>query len=260
MAAERAQVLRAGLERRRAGRSRGCCGPSRAPRPRRRARSTTTGRWWRSTSREATIPTTPGCQPSPASDQRRRLAQLLRQLAPRRLGGGVDLPLGRPPLARWPGSAPPRSPRPAPSSSVSNSSTPASARYSRPAALIRGASRNARSPSSSRVGSHFDASISARSPRPLRPPHLLQPPLHQRPVLADQRHHVGDRRQRDEIEIAGRRGRSRTSACRGPPAAAAAQPASRPPPSRTAPRTDSRRAPGAGSGSPAAPRRADGGR
>ena len=61
------QVLGAGLQRRRAGRSRGCCGPSRALRPRRRARSTIAGRWWRSTSREATIPITPGCQPSPAT-------------------------------------------------------------------------------------------------------------------------------------------------------------------------------------------------
>ena len=41
-------------------------------------------------------------------------------------------------------------------------------------------------------------------PGPLRPPNLLQSPPHDRPVLPDQRHHVGHRRQRDEVEIAPR--------------------------------------------------------
>ena len=51
---------------RRGGRRRGSSGPSRCPR-RRRARSAPPGRWWRSAIREATMPITPGCQPSAAS-------------------------------------------------------------------------------------------------------------------------------------------------------------------------------------------------
>ena len=76
--------------------------PEPRPPPSPSSETTTTGRWWRSTSREATIPTTPGCQPSPARTSARRLAQLVGQLAPRRLGGGVDLALGRPPLGVGP--------------------------------------------------------------------------------------------------------------------------------------------------------------
>ena len=40
--------------------------PDPRPPPSPSSEMTTTGRWWRSTSREATIPITPGCQPSPA--------------------------------------------------------------------------------------------------------------------------------------------------------------------------------------------------
>ena len=133
------------------------------PPPSPSSETTTTGRWWRSTRREATIPTTPGCQPSPARTSPGASRRSLRQLPPRRLGRRIDLALPRPPLRVGPPQLVAISSA-RPSSSVSISSTPASARYSRPAALIRGASRNARSPSSSRVGSHFEAAISARSP------------------------------------------------------------------------------------------------
>ena len=51
---------------RRAGRTRGSSGPSRCPASPSSAISTA-GRWWRSAIRAATIPITPGCQSSPAS-------------------------------------------------------------------------------------------------------------------------------------------------------------------------------------------------
>ena len=88
------------------------------------------------------------------------------------------------------------------SSSVSSSSTPASARYSRPAALIRGASRNAEVAlvQPSRLAFRGLHQRSAARPACVRP-HLGQPALDERPVLPDQRHHVGDRRQRHEVEV-----------------------------------------------------------
>src|SRR6185295_15412006 len=39
-------------------------------------------------------------------------------------------------------------------------------------------------------------------PWPLSPPHLLKPPLHQRPILANQRNDIGHRRQRNKIQVA----------------------------------------------------------
>ena len=88
-----------------AGRSPGCCGPIRGRAPRRRARSGPTGRQWRSASREAAIPTTPGCQPSPASTSAGAEARSVGQLA------AAPPPPRRPPRARhraargWPGRA-----------------------------------------------------------------------------------------------------------------------------------------------------------
>ena len=38
-------------------------------------------------------------------------------------------------------------------------------------------------------------------PRPTSPPNLSQPPPHQRTVLSNKRHHIGDRRERDEVEV-----------------------------------------------------------
>ena len=55
---------------------------------------TIAGTPWRSTSREATIPTTPGCQPSPASTRAGPPALARGQLAASALGGLEDLALG----------------------------------------------------------------------------------------------------------------------------------------------------------------------
>ena len=60
--------------------------PEPRPPPSPSSEITIAGRWWRSTRREATIPITPGCQPSPASDQRRapRAARRAARAAPPR--------------------------------------------------------------------------------------------------------------------------------------------------------------------------------
>ena len=133
------------------------------PPPSPSSETTTTGRWWRSTSREATIPITPGCQSSPArtspgasrrgSGSSRRAASAAASTSRSR---ALRSEFARPSSTAISSALA--------SSSVSISSTPASARYSRPAALIRGANRNARSLSSNRVGSHFEAAINARNP------------------------------------------------------------------------------------------------
>ena len=96
------QVLGAGLERRPAGRSRGCCAPSRARRPRRRARSRPpAGGGARPAARRRSRPR-PGCQPSPArtsAGASRSSSGSSRRAA----SAAVDhLPLGRPPLAVGP--------------------------------------------------------------------------------------------------------------------------------------------------------------
>ena len=172
------------------------------PPPSPSSETTTTGRWWRSTSREATIPTTPGMPVLAGEHQARALRAAASGSSRRAASAAVSTSRSvarRSEFAR-PSSTAISSARA--SSSVSISSTPASARYSRPAALIRGANRNARSPSSSCVGSHFEAAINARNPGRRVLPHLHQPPPDQRPVLPDQRHHVGDRRQRHQVEVA----------------------------------------------------------
>ena len=75
------------------------------------------------------------------------------------------------------------------------------------------------------VGSHFEAAISARIPGRRARRSSASPRLHQRPVLADQRHHVGDRRQRHQVEV-GLGGLLAQPA----PRSAARRPASRRPP------------------------------
>ena len=55
--------------------------PEPRPAPARRARSRRTGRQWRSTSRDATIPMTPGCHPSPATTYRGARAPAARSAA-----------------------------------------------------------------------------------------------------------------------------------------------------------------------------------
>ena len=76
--------------------------------------------------------------------------------------------------------------------------------------------RKAMSPSSTRSGSTFATSISARMPGPAGPAQLGEPAPGEGPVLVDERDEVGDGRQRDEVEVASgrrrRRRRSRSSA------------------------------------------------
>ena len=100
---------------------------------------TTQGRRQRSTSREATIPTTPGCQPSPATTIAAWLA----------CGGQAASAANRMRVsASWRSRLSRSSSRATSaaraSSSVSSSSSAASARRMRPAALMRGPSRKPR--------------------------------------------------------------------------------------------------------------------
>ena len=71
-----------------AGRTPGSTGPTRCPASPSSAISTA-GRWWRSAIREATIPITPGCQPSPASTYAGARARA-RPPAPRRRTGSAS--------------------------------------------------------------------------------------------------------------------------------------------------------------------------
>ena len=71
----------------------------------------------------------------------------------------------------------------------------------RPAALIRGASRKPRHDASSALGSVRETRISSRRPGLAGTGHLHQPVAHEPPVLAAQRHQVGNRRQRHELEV-----------------------------------------------------------
>ena len=99
-------------------------------------------------------------------------------------------------------------------SSVSISSTPASARYRRPAALIRGARRKPRAPASTVSGSTEAAAISARRPTRGALAEEAQALADQAAVLADQRDHVGDGGEGDQIEV-GVRGMSPAPHCLG---------------------------------------------
>ncbi len=207
-----ARGARRTLRARRAGRSRGCCGPSPRPSPslvERDQRST--GRQWRSARREATMPTTPGCQPRPATDQRRRFTQLVRQVSPRGLGARLDLALGAAalmvgavelggdllgaPVVRGqeqldPGVGPVEP-----------------ARGVDPRGQAEGEVASSRP-----AGSHPAAAISARSPGRAAAACDLEAPPHQGPVLARA---AGRRRPRSR----GRPGRDRPRRSAGAPAA-----------------------------------------
>ncbi len=114
------------------------------------------GRWNRSTTRDATIPTTPGCQPGRCEDEaarprphaRRRVGERLFEDAPLdllpRLVLAVEL------LGQRAASA---------ASDVSSSRTPRPASSSRPAALIRGASRNPTCPAPTGVPCAIPATL-----------------------------------------------------------------------------------------------------
>ena len=145
-------------------------------------------------------PDHPGMPPLAGQDQPGSLAQLVRKLPPRRLGSRIDLPLGSPPLAvgptqlnsdlfgpllvlgeeqLHPGVGPVEPPR-----SIDPRRQP-----KRQIPLVE----------LSRLA--FRGLQQRTHPGPARPPHLRQPPPHQRAVLAHQRHHVGDGGKRDEIEV-----------------------------------------------------------
>ena len=119
-------------------------------------------------------------------DQPRRLAQMIGQLTPRRLGGGVDLALGRDAARSSPASAPPRSPRPAPSSSRQHQLDPGIGPVE-PAGGVdprRQPERQIALVEPSRLA--FRGRHQRPQPNPARPPHLRQPAPDQRPVLAHQ--------------------------------------------------------------------------
>ena len=120
---------------------------------------TTQGRRQRSTSREATIPTTPGCQSSPATTMAPWLAwgsQAASAADRMRVSASRRSRLSRS-SSRAISSA-------RPSSSVSSSSSAASARRIRPAALMRGPSRKPRWCSVSSPSSTPATAMSARRP------------------------------------------------------------------------------------------------
>ena len=127
VAAERGQVRRAGLERRQqveAGDAapRAAAAALAVERDHDRGAVVALGEARGDDPDHARVPALPG------DHQRRRLAEVLGQLASRRLGGGVDLALGRPPLAVRAAELGGDLGSRAPSSSVRKSSTPASAR------------------------------------------------------------------------------------------------------------------------------------
>ena len=151
------------------------------------------------------MPITPSCQPSPQTTYARRLrfsaghasttataSRRIRSSTACRSRLSVSSSLARMSASR--------------SSFVSTRCRPTSGRPSRPAALSRGARRNATAVASTVAGSTPATRISARSPgfwvreRPRRPVGG------ERAVLVDERDDVGDRGERDEVGVAGDRG------------------------------------------------------
>ena len=122
----------------------------------------TAGRWNRSTMRDATIPTTPACHPSRASTSPRAPASTRARassIASSRMRRSISC---RAAFSRSSSSA---SARAVPSSSARRSRTPRPASSSRPAALMRGASRKPTWPAVISPPSAIPATrFSARSP------------------------------------------------------------------------------------------------
>ena len=161
--------------------------------------TTTTGRWWRSTIREATIPTTPGCHPSPAStyENRSPLADCSATCASASHTIRCST-ARRSVLTRSSSDAISAARR---SSAVSSSSRPASARRSRPAALIRGASRKPERARVERARIGLRDGHQRAQARSRRTRQRQQALAHEPAVLADERHQVGDRRERDQLDV-----------------------------------------------------------
>ncbi len=133
-------------------------------------------------------------------DDRRRLHHLFRQLSPGGLGGVCDLALGRPALAVCP------------TQLIGDLGCPTGVLGEKqldpgigPVEPSRGVDPW-RQPEG-QVALVEPGRLAFRrfhqclDSRPLHQPHLLQSPLDQRPVLADQRHDVRHRRQRHEVEL-----------------------------------------------------------
>ncbi len=164
------------------------CSPSSA--------TSTHGRWWRSAIREATIPMTPGCHPSPASTYALRSpASATMPSASKRMRCST---WRRSAFARSSSSAIARARS---ASAVSSSSTPASARYRRPAAFRRGARRKPIARASMRAGSALRHAHERAQALAARRAHRTQAGAHQPAVLPAQRDAVGDRGERDELEV-----------------------------------------------------------
>ena len=139
--------------------------------------------------------------PVPTGDnQARSLPQPLRQIPQRHLSRVGNLPLRRPPLAIG--------------------TVQLDGNLGRPSLILGEEKLNPRigaikPPSRIDPRSKTEAQIALVEPghlafgrrdqrphtRPRSPPYLLQPLLHQRPVLPHQRHHIGHRRQRNKIKI-----------------------------------------------------------
>ena len=100
--AEADQVLRAGLERRPAGRSRGCCAPSPRPPPSSSSEIDDDGPVVALDQARGDDPDHARVPALAGEDEARRLAQLLGERPQRRLRRGVDLALGCSPLAVGP--------------------------------------------------------------------------------------------------------------------------------------------------------------
>ena len=144
------------------------------------------------------MPTTPGCQvrrrEHDAAARRRRRpprpARWPRRASRARSPGGR----GSPRRAR------PQAARRAPASSVVSSSTERVASARRPPAFRRGARRKPTAPVDT-APTPLTALSAAMPGRSLRR-ELAQAVLHQHAVLLDHRHHVGDRAERDQVEVA----------------------------------------------------------
>ena len=183
---------------RRAGRRPAASGPTRGP-PRPPRATSTTGRRRRSTSREATMPTTPACHSSdhstrPRASRRSGSSSSCRRSASRRMRSSTAC------RSRLRSSSRSASARARRASSVSSSSSASAGWPSRPQALMRGATRKAISPAPARARSTWATASSASSPGAAAAAQPPQPGAHQPAVLVDQRHDVRDGRHGHEVE------------------------------------------------------------
>ena len=231
---------------RRAGRSRGCCAPEpRAARPVERDQHdravVALGQARGDDPDHARVPALAGEHVGARARPARRPA-----LRPR--SGSAARPRG---ARRWRGRAPAAICRARSGSSVSSSSRPASARYRRPAALMRGAEREAERALVDAPGVDARDAHQRAQARP-----AASPPARAGRARTSARFSPSSGTT-SAIVASATRSSSASSSQRVAPGGARARPARacRRPPSRTAPGTGSRTAPGARSARPAAARR-----